>query len=111
MQDKEYIAYKAVMAIRNVLTNTFAFIEPKASLDVMETYRIENSSVLSWLYSEGVMDKLLKDTITTSYANYKLWCELNSYKAVGSSRMSQEVCNELSYTIENDKFIDKSVQE
>lgn len=111
MKDKEYIAYRAVMAIRNVLTNTFTFIEPEASKEVMETYRIENSSVLSWIYTPGIKDKLTASTVTGAYADYKLWCDLNTYKPVGSNRLIQEVCNELSYTVENDKFVDKNNEE
>jgi putative DNA primase/helicase len=71
----EYVAYKAVEAIRNVMNNTRAFTEPKTVTTMMEQYRRDNSTVLSWFADLGITkadaDKMGFNLLWTKY---KTWC-------------------------------------
>lgn len=73
----DYVAYKAVQAIYQVLTTTNEFSEPKAVTDMLTNYKIDNSTVLSWfrdVYKED-KDKLQKLKTGTAYISYCKWCE------------------------------------
>ena len=108
MADKEYIAYKAVCAIREVLNTTHKFTEPKASAEVMDMYKIENSSILSWLKAKKLDATYLKSKkFEEIFTEYTLWCELNGFKSVRSSRFEQEIAEELSLIVDDDTLIDK----
>ena len=108
MEDKEYIAYKAVLAIRNVLTKTHKFTEPKAAEEVMNAYKVENSSVLSWIKanSKAIYD-LKSKKFQDVFSEYDLWCDLNGYKSVRSARFEQEVAEEFNLKRDGDWLIDK----
>ena len=108
MKDLEYIAYKAVQHIHEVLTKTHTFTEPSCVKEMMLDYRVENSSVLSWLVSK----KISKTKITTVpveelYAEYGVWCDVNGFKSVRSTRFETEVCNEYKLNKVDDMFVDK----
>lgn len=108
MEDKEYIAYKAVLAIKEVLTTTHKFTEPKAAEEVMLAYKTENSSVLSWIASKKITKEYLKATkFTEIYSEYSVWCDVNGYKSVRSARLEQELAEELNLKLEDDMLIDK----
>ena len=108
MEDKEYIAYKAILAIKQVLTITHKFTEPKAAEEVMTMYKTENSSVLSWIASKKITTVYLKSTkFDEIYASYTVWCEVNGYKSVRSARFEQEIAEELNLKLEDDMLIDK----
>ena len=108
MLDKEYIAYKAVLAIREVLTTTHKFTEPKAADEIMLAYKTENSSVLSWIANKKITrDHLTSTKFEELYSEYNLWCELNGYKSVRSSRLEQDLSEELNLKLEDDMLIDK----
>ena len=108
MKDLEYIAYKAVQHIHTVLTKTHTFTEPSRVKEMMLDYRVENSSVLSWLVSK----KISKTKVTTTpveelYAEYGVWCDVNGFKSVRSTRFETEVCNEYKLNKVDDMFVDK----
>lgn len=108
MQDIEYIAYKAILAIKNVLDTTHKFIEPTSVKAIMNVYKIENSSILSWVQAKKIdttyMKKIKFDEL---YAEYNLWCELNGFKSVRSTRFEQELQEEFNIVVEDNALIDK----
>lgn len=73
----DYVAYKAVQAITNVLNNTREFTEPQAVKDMKQAYRVDNSTILSWFKENFKNDvKLLEQKkLTEAYLNYCNWCE------------------------------------
>lgn len=108
MLDKEYIAYKAVLAIKNVLDTTHQFIEPESVKDIMQVYKVENSSILSWIQAKKVTVTYMKSIkFDELYAEYSLWCELNGFKTVRSTRFEQEIAEEFNLIIDGDTLIDK----
>ena len=108
MQDKEYIAYKAVLAIKEVLTTTHKFTEPEAAQQVMNLYKTENSSILSWVSQKKISTDHMKETkFDELFAEYGVWCDVNGYKRVGSSRFEQELSEEFNLKHEDDYLIDK----
>ena len=64
MKDLEYIAYKSVLAINEVLKTSHTFIEPKCVTDMMKTYRVDNSGVLSWMFAKSYDATYLKSKPT-----------------------------------------------
>ena len=108
MKDLEYIAYKSVQAIHNVLTKTHSFTEPDSVKNLMKDYKIENSSVLSWISAKKITDvKIKSTTIEELYAEYGVWCDLNGFKAVRSTRFDTEVGTEFKVTRDDNMYIDK----
>ena len=82
----DYVAYKAVQAIYNVLTTTNEFAEPKAVTDMLSNYKVDNSTVLSWhrdVHKDDI-NKLKNLKTGTAYVSYCKWCE-----EAGRSRSSQ----------------------
>ncbi len=108
MKDLEYIAYKAVQHIHKVLTKTHTFTEPGCVKDIMMDYKIENSSVLSWISSKKISKtRVTSVPVEELYAEYSVWCDINGFKAVRSTRFETEVCNEYKLDKVDDMFIDK----
>lgn len=108
MKDIEYIAYKAVLAIQNVLTKTHQFIEPMSVQGIMQTYKVENSSILSWVQAKNIDKNHMKSKkFEEVYSEYTLWCELNGFKSVRSTRFEQEVAEEFELIVDKDTLIDK----
>jgi putative DNA primase/helicase len=108
MKDLEYIAYKSVQHIHTVLTKTHSFIEPKRVSNMMHDYKIENSSVLSWLCSKKYnKSNILSVPEEELYAEYGVWCDINGFKSVRSTRFDSEICNEFKLKREDNMFIDK----
>ena len=108
MEDTEYIAYKAVLAIKNVLDNTHQFIEPEAVTEIMNMYKVENSSILSWVQAKKITTSHMKAIkFDELYAEYNLWCDLNGFKSVRSTRFEQELQEEFNLVVDNDTLIDK----
>jgi phage/plasmid-associated DNA primase len=73
----DYVAYKAVQAITNVLNNTREFTEPQAVKDMKAAYRVDNSTILSWFKEnfQNDVNALSKKKLTDAYLNYSYWCE------------------------------------
>ena len=105
----EYIAYKAVTAISKVLTTTFDFTKSSAVEEMLQKYKIANSSVLSWFYDEkNGKASLLCDGQTTSqhYASYKSWCISNSFGTCKSSNFIEQLKQHCDMKV---NFMDKFV--
>ena len=82
----DYVAYKAVQAIYRVLTTTNEFTEPQAVTDMLNNYKIDNSTVLSWhrdVHKDDI-NKLKNLKAGAAYVSYCKWCE-----EAGRSRSSQ----------------------
>ena len=108
MKDLEYIAYKSMYAIRKVLTTSHAFTEPNSVKEIMQEYKTENSSVLSWVAAKKLTTAYLKNKkFEEVYAEYTLWCELNGFKSVRSTRFETEIAEEYSLVVDNDTLVDK----
>ena len=74
----------------------------------MDMYKIENSSILSWLKAKKLDATYLKSKkFEEIFTEYTLWCELNGFKSVRSSRFEQEIAEELSLIVDDDTLIDK----
>lgn len=108
MEDAEYIAYKAVLAIKDVLIKSHKFTEPESATNVMIDYKTENSSILSWKKAKRLaVEDLTKETFDEIYAKYTLWCDMNGYKSVRSARFEQEVEEEFGLVHEGDRLTNK----
>lgn len=108
MKDLEYIAYKAVQHIYNVLNVTHTFIEPTRVKGMMRDYKVDNSSVLSWIASKKYTAKeLTAKNEEELYSEYVVWCDINGYKSVRSARFDTEICNEFKLKREDTMFVDK----
>ena len=98
----DYVAYKAINAIYNVLTTTNEFSEPQAVTDILQQYKVDNSTVLSWfrdVYKEDVT-KLKGLKSGAAYVSYCKWCE-----EAGRSRSSLTT---LKNSIKSDLGVDLS---
>ena len=73
----DYVAYKAVQAITNVLNNTREFTEPQEVKEMKQNYKVDNSTILSWFKENFKNDtKLLSQKkLTEAYLNYCNWCD------------------------------------
>lgn len=81
----DYVAYKAVHAIYRVLNTTQDFTEPQAVKDMLNQYKVDNSTILSW-FAEMLHEdkaKLAKLTVNEAYVSYSTWCQ-NSGRAKSS---------------------------
>ena len=75
-QSIDYVAYKAVQAIYRVLTTTEEFTEPQTVKDMLEQYKVDNSTILSWFKEVHNNDKkaIAKLTSKEGYVSYTNWC-------------------------------------
>lgn len=107
-EELEYIAYKAILAIKEVFKTTHQFTEPEGVKKIMQEYKVENSSVLSWIVAKKFDNTYLKSKkFEEIYAEYTLWCELNGFKAVRSTRFETEVAEEFDLVVEDEYLVDK----
>jgi putative DNA primase/helicase len=93
----DYAAYKGVMAINNVLQTTKEFTTPKEVVEMMEQYRIDNSSVLSWYHErwDGKIEEVQKFGEQAAYDNYKIWCTNSLRHALNQSNFVNSVRTEI----------------
>lgn len=93
----DYAAYKAVVAINRVLTTTKEFTLPQEVNDMLDKYRIENSSVLSWFHDKMKSDKveLMKLTTQGAFVNYKQWCEDSSRHPLNQTNFVSNIKSEI----------------
>ena len=108
MKDLEYIAYKSVQHIHVVLNKTHTFVEPSSVKNMLKDYKVENSSVLSWVVSkEYTKADITSKPVEELYAEYGVWCDINGFKAVRSTRFESELGNEFKIKREDGMFVDK----
>ena len=89
-ESREYVAHKAVLAIHNVLTNTFDFKEPQVVIDELESYRVSNSSTLQWCQHRKVKE-IFNENPYDLYSRYTSWCDLNNRKPYGFDNFVKEL--------------------
>lgn len=95
----DYAAYKAVKAIHKLLTTTKEFTTPQAVIDMMEQYKIDNSSVLSWFSEafDGEKRNISHFNNTRAYAHYKQWCNDSHRHPLSINNFLQNVKLEIDY--------------
>jgi putative DNA primase/helicase len=93
----DYAAYKAVLAINNVLQTSKEFTTPNEVVEMMEQYRIDNSSVLSWYHEhwDGNIEEIKKFSEHAAYDNYKQWCTNSLRHALNQSNFVNSLKNEI----------------
>lgn len=85
---KEYMAYKGIQAIWHVLNNTEEFTEPQEVTDMLEQYRIENSSVLKFIYDKNMAPAHFD---VNTYMQYGIWCEYNGHRKKAFSNFTNDL--------------------
>lgn len=100
----DYIAYKAVVAINKVLEVTKEFTIPKAVKDMVQKYKTDNSSILSWFYDsyKNDINKIVGKELRNLYYEYQEWCDKNSFKHVRVTKFEEDFMNNFKIMI-NDK--------
>ena len=93
----DYAAYKAVQAIHRVLNTTKEFTTPIEVVDMMEQYKIDNSSILSWLHEsyDGDIEKIKKLSLDKAYTDYKAYCVASLRHALNQSNFTNNIKAEL----------------
>lgn len=88
-----YITYKALKAIYNVLNTTLEFTEPQCVKDMLTKYKVDNSTVLSWFAERYNNDKkiLENSSINKVYGNYTAWCAESGRVASSKTTFRQQV--------------------
>ncbi len=95
--ERDGIVYKAVLALKQVIANGYAFSEPTCIIEARKDYMAENNTVISFF--EECMEQRPKgkicDSCTTGkvYDVYKAWCFDNNH---GYSKTAREFRDELS---------------
>lgn len=99
-QSIDYAAYQAVLAINRLLTSTKEFTTPKAVVEMMEQYKVDNSSVLSWFNEEfdGENRNISHFNSTRAYAHYKQWCTTSVRHPLSLTNFVNQVKLEMNYT-------------
>lgn len=93
----DYTAYKAILAVHRLLKTTKEFTTPKEVIDMMEQYKIDNSSVLSWFHEvwKGEIKEVQKMSEIAAYGSYKKWCAESLRHALNQTNFVTNVKNEL----------------
>lgn len=91
----EYLANISVQAYSELLkSDSRDFANAEESNHVLDTYRKDNNSVLSFLDSENVKDKISTGQSiyrNELYSEYKSWCQDCCYKPKGRNKFYEEV--------------------
>jgi putative DNA primase/helicase len=95
----DYAAYRGAMAIHRLLTSTKEFTTPKEVVDMLEQYKIDNSSVLSWFNESfaGEIRNISHFTGTRAYEHYKKWCQDSVRHPLSLQNFVQQVKLEMNY--------------
>ena len=99
----EYVAYKAIQAIRQVLITNCDFTEPEVCKGEKRKYKILNSSVLTWVHETN--KPIINEDVQDSYEVYEVWADVNGYKTVARARFEREICGEFKLKIKDGVFI------
>jgi len=82
LRESDGIVYKAVMALRNVISNGYRFTEPVQVIEARQSY-MENTNTAIAFFLECMEERSttsITDGSTTGkiYAVYKAWCQDNN---------------------------------
>lgn len=95
--ERNGIVYQAVMALKKVIQNGYAFAEPQSVTAARKAYMVENNTVISFFDEcmEKRTDRKIMDGCTTGkvYEVYKAWCRDNNH---GFCKTAKEFRTELS---------------
>lgn len=99
----DYVAYKAVQAITNVLNNTREFTEPQAVKDMKQAYRVDNSTILSWFKENFKNNKevLAQKKLTEAYLNYCNWCDDCNRTHMSRTTFEQRLLSDIGVELSN----------
>jgi putative DNA primase/helicase len=109
----DYVATKAAEAIFNLYHVTEDFILPDEVKQMMEDYKILNSSVLSWASDvyQSTISKFITKDIKRLYDEYDVWCETNNFSPVRSSRFRDEIEEEFELVVDIEGNITYAITE
>ena len=76
------MSYLLNIALRGVqrLLKRGAFTEPQSVVALLDSYKVENSTILTWLEDTGKtndVDYFLETSDRDIFLNYRDWCNLN----------------------------------
>ena len=96
----DYVAYKAIKAITEVLNTTKEFTEPAEVKAMLEEYKVMNSSVLSWFKEEFKNDKkkLASKPLPSAYMSYSNWCAQSNKQSMSKPSFIDTVKAEIGIT-------------
>jgi len=111
----DYIAYKSVHAIYRVLNETMEFTQPSSVTAMLNNYRINNSSVLSWFKEVFVNNKtnptdeerregiarIQNMMLGQAYTNYTEWCQETNKQKFSRPSFEEELKNYFGITWED----------
>lgn len=87
-----YLLNLALEGAQRLIQNN-GFTEPKVVLETLETYKIDNSSTLSWVDEcEIALSVILEKPTTELYSMFSDWCKLSGIKTTPSRKT---FCREL----------------
>ena len=108
--EREGIVHKAILTLKQVISNGYIFSEPESVVKDRQSYMEENNTVISFFNECMIVRPGLKITgnCTTGrvYDVYKAWCANNNH---GYSKTSKEFRNELADYL-NTSFPEMSVR-
>ena len=91
------LSYLLNIGIRgaNRLLKRGKFTEPESVREALETYKAENSTVLSWIEDKSLdMDYFLENSTDKAYSDFTDWCKLSGIKTAnvtGKKTLYKEV--------------------
>jgi len=97
------LSYLLNIAIRGArrLLKRGKFTEPQIVKDVKEAYRIDNSTVLSWIDDKGLgADYFLENSTDKLYNDFSDWCKSSNIKATnitGRKTFKKEIINKFDF--------------
>ena len=69
------------------LIQTGSFTEPQSVLDTMETYKIDNSTTLSWVDDAEIeIDQVVEKSRDELYSDFSDWCKLGGMKQIPTKK-------------------------
>lgn len=81
-----YLLNIGLRGLRRLLHNN-RFTEPEVVKEALESYKTENSTVLTWAAEEGItLSQLLEETTDVLFSDFKDWCSRSDIKYGASIR-------------------------
>lgn len=81
-----YLLNIGLRGLRRLLHNN-RFTEPEVVKEALESYKTENSTVLTWAVEEGItLSQLLEETTDVLFSDFKDWCSRSDIKYGASIR-------------------------
>ncbi len=90
LEETDYIIYKSLNALKNVINNGYNFILPKKSIELRDRYRTDHNSALRFI--KECIDTVIREPESTDYTSgeiykiYKAWAKDNNNNYYESPR-------------------------